>query len=384
MRPALLLSQPACWLCWLCYAAAASPSLLMNYLKTLGRQDIRESGGGIRRFLELRTGGGRRSCVWHWTGCIRNPLTGSEVVGVSGVETIRQLANSSYLSSRVLVYTEVGNSTAPLTSYRVRRQSPKRAVEPTRVVHELVTLGTEPRAATNLSNESQRRPFTQVSFPGGRTLRSKKIEFADVPHGGVKMVHYINGVSARRRPVNRWVSFAPDGGSSSQHGKNQEYYHIAPTPGAGNPFYGLAPWRLPLHALTLLAKRAAAATAAGAAAAGAGAAAGADMDGAAKANTLAQTRAQATMQCSRFGECPPWFSVGRTCTTELLAHRYSSLSQLPAPTLLLVEQVAPGFLSSSRALLAAADDSAALLEWAKGGDALRGERFKPWWRRLRL
>jgi hypothetical protein len=67
-----------------------------------------------------------------------------------------------------------------------------------------------------------------------------------------------------------------------------------------------------------------------------------------------------------------------------LAHRYSSLSQLPAPTLLLVEQVAPGFLSSSRALLAAADDSAALLEWEKGGDALRGERFKPWWRRLRL
>jgi len=348
-------------------------------------KDRAETVGGVRRFLELRTGGGRRSCVWHWTGCIRNPLTGSEVVGVSGVETVRQLANSSYLSSRVLVYTEVGNSTAPLTSYRVRRQSPKRPVEPTRIVHELVTLGAEPRAAAaNLSSELRWRPFTQVSFPGGRSLRSKKIEFTDVSNGGVKIVHHINGVSARKRPVNKWVSFAPDGGSSSQHGKNQEYYHIAPTPGAGNPFYGLAPWRLPLHALSSIVKRAAGA-------AGAAGTAGTtwgfggleeEAHGASKGSALGQARAQATLQCSRFGECPPWFSVGRTCTTELTALRFSSLSQLPASTLQLVEKSAPGFLSSSRALLAATDDEAALIEWGKGRDALSAERFRPWWRRL--
>ena len=467
---------------------------------TLGRpgrlsyseQQVQES---IDTFVKLRTGDG--SCVWTYTGCIRNPLTGTAVVGVLGVEAIRLLSNSSYLSSKLFVYTDPTNSSSPVTSFRVRPQAPRRVVHPVRTVYEMVSLELQP--ATDSDRESapkdhqNRRPkvLSRIVYPGGRTLSSRKVDLApadaeahfsqdewgmgqglglglgralgssraapsrrarkssveastiqstagdgdsssaattkgpssnrnrggfgfgrsnqDRTRTGVRMTHYINGVSARThnaqgqalRNVSRWVSFNGAGAGDSQHGKNQEYYLIKGVKRSS--------WGLDLGLSLGLGL-------------GLGKVGG---------------KGAAQLHCSRYGECPPWFSLGRGCNTELVATRHSSRillgsaqgagrggagaaivrrleswgaravagdqmdeqeqEQAQALAVTLSSSLSPSerqeidkYFTVARGMLVAGQgqrDTArgevlALDAWGHGGDVLDQDRYRPWWARV--
>jgi len=471
---------------------------------TLGRsgrlsyseQQVQES---IDTFVKLRTGDG--SCVWTYTGCIRNPLTGSAVVGVLGVEAIRLLSNSSYLCSKLFVYTDPTNSSSPVTSFRVRPQAPRRIVHPVRTVYEMVSLELQPasdrdRESAPKDHHTQRpRVLSRIVYPGGRTLSSRKVDLApadaeehfsqdewgmgqglglgralgssgasprtrktsvdtststqtkagdggsssaattqgatrhrnwgrfgfgigfgrssrDRTRTGVRMTHYINGVSARThnaqgqalRNVSRWVSFNGAGAGDSQHGKNQEYYLIK----------GVKPSSLGLDL-------------------GLGLGLGLGMGRIGDKGT-------AQLHCSRYGECPPWFSLGRGCNTELIATRHSSRiligsangagkrgagaaivrrleswgaravagdqmdeqaqvkAQAKAQAVTLSSSLSSSerqeidkYFAVARGLLEAGQgqrdlaggEVLALDAWGSGGDVLDQDRYRPWWARVR-
>lgn len=313
-----------------------------------------------RSFVKLRAGlVGSRGNVWYHTGCIRNPLTGSEVVSIQGIETVKPLSNCSYLSSKVFIYTDSHNSTVPIDSFRVRRQAPRRSVDPVKVVHEIVTIGA-----------AQQRFFTQVEFASGRQLHSRKVDLYDGRRGGLgrgdvaarglKLVHHMNGVSARRggplvispkRGWRRWVSFA--GSDGEGHGKAQEYYHIWESswplfsPGSRvGVFPEVVSWRQRV------------------------------------AQSLPRLGRGAAMQCMRHGECPPWYALGRQCTTELSATRLASLGAVPGPVLELVRARCPDYLPVAAQLLArSAQEGVALFRTQT--DHLDEDKFKPWWNRWR-
>lgn len=307
----------------------------------------------VRTYVRLRAGLGSRGSVWYHTGCIRNPLTGSEVVSIQGIETIKPLSNCSYLSSKVFVYTDRGNDTAPIDSFRVRRQAPKRHVNPVKLVHEIVTIGTrsqsnprgEGRKANNAGPDEGKSGFyTQVEFASGRKIHSKKVDlydsrrssssssssngadgigagvgtgaFSGLAARSLKLVHYMNGASSRRARVveaesasrpgqtrwsrwSRWVSFA--GSDTAAYGKAQEYYHI---------------WESSWQVLAG-GSDADYISRGGSGAGGGGAGArlaplgSAWLQGVQKAAQLVPLVGRgAALQCMRQGECPPWYALG--------------------------------------------------------------------------
>lgn len=330
--------------------------LLANYYSSAATVD--DKGSLARSFVKLRTGLGSQGSVWYHTGCIRNPLTGSEVVSIQGIETVKPLSNCSYLSSKVFIYTDRHNSTVPIDTFRVRRQAPRRPVDPVKVVNEIVTIGA-----------AQQRFFTQVEFASGRQLYSRKVDLYDGRRGGLgrgdvaarglKLVHHMNGVSARRgqpsavdavspkRGWRRWVSFA--GSDSEGHGKAQEYYHI---------------WESSWPLLT------------------AGSRAAVVPEAASWRQRVAQSMPRlgrgAAMQCMRHGECPPWYALGRQCTTELSATRLASLGAVPGPVLELVRARCPDYLPVAAQLLArSAQEGVSLFRTQT--DHLDEDKFRPWY-----
>ena len=50
----------------------------------------------LRNFINLRTGNkcNRNGIWWHYTGIIRNPLSGKEIIAVEGIENIRLIDTS--------------------------------------------------------------------------------------------------------------------------------------------------------------------------------------------------------------------------------------------------------------------------------------------------
>jgi len=223
-------------------------ALQLLALAMLGAARVDDRSSLVKSFVALRSGSGggggglfgfggdgrKKGSVWYHTGCIRNPLTGSEVVSIQGIETVKPLSDSSYLSSKVFIYTDSLNDTSPIDFFRVRRQAPRRPVQPVRVLNEIVTLGALSRAheqqsssQSSSSTASQPGFYSQVEFSSGRRLHSRKIDLYDSragsPHSsssssssarslptagsartpfgfarGLKMVHFINGVSAKR------------------------------------------------------------------------------------------------------------------------------------------------------------------------------------------
>ena len=96
----------------------------------------------LKKLKELRLGQrGGQSVVWYYTGVIRNPVSGTEVVGIEGVErcvevpaTFLEGLNTkgkeasenngetrsfSFLSSKLFAYTDIQNRTKPVTLFRV-------------------------------------------------------------------------------------------------------------------------------------------------------------------------------------------------------------------------------------------------------------------------
>jgi hypothetical protein len=123
--------------------------------------------------------------VWYHTGVMRNPLTGTEVVGIEGLEFASrlpanfstsssssydgQMYSESYLSRKLFVYVNAKNRTEAIRSFRVRPpHSPARAVQPLNELHQVVTLGVDRHG----------NAFSDVAFPTGRTLHSAKVKIS--------------------------------------------------------------------------------------------------------------------------------------------------------------------------------------------------------------
>eukprot|EP01041_Mallomonas_annulata_P003073 gene3073-6025_t len=251
--------------------------------------------------VNIRAGKPGDNLVWYYSGVIRNPLTGGEVVGIEGLELTRAISNNdiqssnstkndsrtnlssqrAFLSRKVFIYTDSKNRSEPLRSHRIRKHSPLRQVTPVKVLHELITFGSQKNGNGNI--------FATVEFPGGRTVHSGSMSVTGdeglltmLPWARRKFELTCFMLARRKRTVSKWVSFAP---TSDGSGRSQEYHSYA-------------------------------------------------YDGPLK---------KASVQCRRFGECPAWFAPGRSCSTELTATRYSSLRAVPKDKLLLFRRECPDF-----------------------------------------
>lgn len=81
------------------------------------------------------------------------------------------------------------------------------------------------------------------------------------------------------------------------------------------------------------------------------------------------SRGVAVMKYKRYGECPSWYSVGRSSASEIRATRYNSIDHIPAYAVSLLSSTCPSFLESN---------SDNILEnFFQGKDLL--EKYRPWY-----
>jgi hypothetical protein len=77
----------------------------------------------------------------------------------------------------------------------------------------------------------------------------------------------------------------------------------------------------------------------------------------------------AIMKYKRYGECPSWYSVGRSSASEILATRYNSAKHIPPHIVTLINERCPEFLDTR--------SSTILDEFRNQQDLL--EKYRPWY-----
>jgi hypothetical protein len=323
------------------------------------------AGRSIKDFISLKIGRTSKPSWWYYTGWMRNPLTGAPVVGIEGVEAIQSVAcaprdtdsgnsrlgslEQSFLSKKLLAFVDRDNKTQTVTSYRVRRLSPRRQVSPATIYSEKVTL----------RNDSSGKACVQLEWPGShRILQTNKIVFNHAPEttlldgllGRKKLsvANYISGdstTSKRKTSFSwrKWVSFGPASDTYSS-GRSQEYYTIdSNVAGAAH-----------IHDLPELTDTTTAQLSNNASTVAVG-------TGALRPNlyrpgkfslskawrSWSAAKPEAVLTYRRYGEAPPWFAVGQPCIVELTGYRYSSRQGLPAHVRELVYRVDPSFFDFS-------------------------------------
>jgi hypothetical protein len=323
------------------------------------------AGRSIKDFISLKIGRASKPSWWYYTGWMRNPLTGAPVVGIEGVEAIQSVAcaprdtdsgnsrlwslEQSFLSKKLLAFVDRDNKTQTVTSYRVRRLSPRRQVSPATIYSEKVTLGTD----------SSGKACVQLEWPGShRVLQTNKIIFNHAPEttlldgllGRKKLsiANFISGDSTTNKGTlfswRKWISFGPTSDAYST-GRSQEYYTIASNvAGAAHHVYD----RTELTAASTIPPSYNAST---------GAVAADELHlkphrsgkfSLSKAwRSWSAAKPEAVLTYRRYGEAPPWFAVGQPCIVELTGYRYSSLQGLPAHVRELVRSVDPSFFDFS-------------------------------------
>ena len=80
-------------------------------------------------------------------------------------------------------------------------------------------------------------------------------------------------------------------------------------------------------------------------------------------------RGVAVMKYKRYGECPSWYSVGRSSASEIRATRYNSINHVPAYTIALLSHNYPSFLELNSNIL--------LDNFFEEKDLL--EKYRPWY-----
>ena len=268
---------------------------------------------------------GGEKAFWVYHGWVRNPLNGKEIAYIHGLEQVTpsrrnsshpfqdlnpfaEFRNFGYLSKKAFIYAEVNNNSKALDSFRLRPKSPKRKVQPVRVFNEHITIGYD-----SGSNHSH----AIIRWPSGRVLKNSRLQISEVPltfplslfMRQYQIVSFIKGGVRQRK--NYWISFAPEQSS----GRTQEYYVLKEV--------RLIPL-LPAYSL----------------------------------------------EYKRYGECPPWFSSGRLCSTELVARKFYHKRNIPKATLRMMEANCPDFISTPLS-----EESFAIAR-----DTL--DDFRPWYSRL--
>jgi hypothetical protein len=81
------------------------------------------------------------------------------------------------------------------------------------------------------------------------------------------------------------------------------------------------------------------------------------------------SRGVAVMKYKRYGECPSWYSVGRSSASEIRATRYNSIEHVPAYAVSLLSSNCPSFFESN--------SNNILANFFKEKDLL--EKYRPWY-----
>ena len=279
-------------------------------------------------------------CLWHYSGVLRSPSTGSVLVGVQGLEYVHLLDvdnnGGSYVSRKVFVYTDLteendynnhidGESNRhsnlrALKQYRVRPNAPKRRVRSSKIFNEIVSFQTDRNTS---------RVFTSIQFPNKRRIRSTKFTLKDNTMSTLEqspllsrlikpltsyrneedfsVVALIRGVgtaaaSNATRKINKWISFASP--EDSIHGRSQEHYRIS---SSSSLAWGIQPR---------------------------------------ESRLLPVKGSGAFLFYKRFGEGPPWYSPGKSVLTELHACKFETsalIKAVPQEVLRLICEECPDY-----------------------------------------
>ena len=341
--------------------------------------------------------------------------------------------SSTFISKKVFVYTDLRNRSKVITKFRSGKFAPKRPVDCVKVMHELITIGTketdegsikvddvkergfrrsesvESTSSTTIdtkkvkSKKSRGNFYAQIEWPGGRKTRTNKIsinrdtgapfsilnvlfgDFNDRKELGAQynVVNFMRGKPVK--PFNKWISFAspPDNIAS---GRSQEYYTISSERVRINPlnhindvttnFLQNLKSKSRLSEIKMF-KRKSVDTIDSQKRVAVGIQGGDIEDGEETMelepdSTVIRpfmTRGVAVMKYKRYGECPSWYSVGRSSASEIRATRYNSIKHVPAYAVSLLSQNYPSFSESN---------SDNILEnFNKEKDLL--EKYRPWY-----
>lgn len=255
-------------------------------------------------------------------------------------------------------------------------------------------------------HEQQKKPgnlYAEIEWPGGRRTRTEKVsitresgspfsildvlfgDFNDRKELGVQynVINFMRGKP--KKPFNRWVSFAraPDNVAS---GRSQEYYALSYDRIRFTPADCLTDISkylsfkvkeaqvkiMPKKSFNLLNRvTSAQETAAIQSEEMSSEVIGVEEELKAVVPAVRPLMhpSVAIMRYKRYGECPSWYSVGRSSASEILATRYNSARHLPPHIIALISQRCPEFLDTrSNTILDEFRDQQDLLE-----------KYRPWY-----
>jgi hypothetical protein len=341
-------------------------------------------------FVALKVGP-RKQAVWYYSGVIRNPLTGAEVVGIEGVETVRALKQSKvapsndkggcdeqdcgYLTKKLFAYVDVKNRSELIEKFRVRHHSPLRPVTPVKTYAEKVILSTEQDGSIH----------ARIEWPGsGRVMKTSKISISKAPEVswlagklGRKKLNVVNFMSAAVNSdprkvdklsfLRRWVSLSPTSAARSG-GRSQEYYTIASGfTGQQNELTFKTATATPdtqrsnERGTSINAKDSRKETrpsdepnkseASNQMTAGKNgrvwpAVPWTAMPRVFEGSKMKYVKPEAVISYRRYGEGPPWYAVGKACVVEMTGYRFPHSRCLPKHVRDLVQRVDPGFFDT--------------------------------------
>jgi hypothetical protein len=339
----------------------------------------------LKKLKELRLSKTQgQSVVWYYTGVIRNPVSGAEVVGIEGVERCVEVPETflqtiknegegghahdggaksfSFLSSKLFAYTDLQNRTKPVTLFRVQPAAPARPVNPLSELNSIVTLGYRRRGASqedsaddvkgkgkgNREGIVQRRRapfdfFSVVRWPSGRAIHTNKIDIAPAGSNdvmgsrrvsdrrGIDVIHYINGISASKNVSMSTKNLGGEAalGAQQKKGKFNWKKWVTFSGSGSQPWHGKSQEYYTISA------------------------GGRRGEGGRRGGFLGLTRGNsdsagskpplATMHYKRFGEGPEWYAMGRPCSTELYAYKYASMQDVPVSPRAMLAELCPTF-----------------------------------------
>jgi len=242
---------------------------------------------------------------WYYSGILRNPLSGKELVGIEGLEIIERkndiIAESmklddsvvgAYRSKKIFIYVNLTDRSRELTKFRLSPVAPQRQVNPVVEFSHTVVL----RLSNSTDNAKKKFvPSATVVCYGGRSFTNAHLAVASTDDGGLEVVNHMRG-GRKRNKINRWLSFASP--QSERAGRSQEYYTMNSGSLLLDQFLRI---NSPSHMVTY----------------------------------------------KRIGEAPPWFAVGQACSTELTGRRFTRLEDIPSSTRSLINRLRPEFLAQT-------------------------------------
>lgn len=299
--------------------------------------------------------------VWVYEGALYDPLDGTKIANVQGLELVRQLADTNtrqrsqtlkgnsikgdysatLLSRKLFCYSSLQEPRRLLHSIRLRTNAPKRKIP----VHQAVALYDS--ATTYVSRDQGRKMVLHTEWPNGKCTwgmafpqktssnDDKSMDFSvfakpsnvDVPDVTSEEEEDVV-VTPKRSQLIQFGTGSPQQSDQSKFGARETYsYTIQESPDAGRNW----------------------------------------LDRFFRRKTQDAFVENQKVKYTRYGEGPPWYGVGKYCMLELQGTRVASVEEAPPLAASFAAQHVPAFLSVDTPI--ASDGSAQrAVEWFRRGD----------------